>query len=124
MTRSNLYITLSDGTQIDCVADSSSAPEQGYFVESVLFPLIAMDDAEKEMALITEHCTLNELRTNASYRYHINLKTKEVSFHEEVYNHRFDTFKKGRNLTERLTAYYDKMNARNLNHLRKINNPS
>ncbi|WP_426477524.1 hypothetical protein ACP3T3_20235 [Chryseobacterium sp. CBSDS_008] len=39
MTRSNLHITLSNGEEIICVADSSSAPEQGYFVEEILMPL-------------------------------------------------------------------------------------
>jgi hypothetical protein len=36
MTRSNLYITLTNGETINCVADSSSAPEQSYIVESLL----------------------------------------------------------------------------------------
>lgn len=111
MTRSNLYITLSDGTPFNCVCDSSSAPEQGYIMESVLWPLLDLKDPEKEVALLTEHCTLDELRINASYRYHINLQTNEISFHEEVYNFQFDTFKKGRNLTDRLVAYQEKVNA-------------
>jgi hypothetical protein len=38
MTRSNLHITLSNGQQIICVADSTSAPEQGYIVEEVFTP--------------------------------------------------------------------------------------
>lgn len=109
MRRSNLYITLSDGSSFICVADSSSAPEQGYFVESVLMPLLSLKDKDKEIALLTEHCTLNELRINASYRYEINLQTSEFSFHEEVYNFQFDNFKKGRNLTGRIIAYLDKI---------------
>jgi len=109
MTRSNLYITLSDGSSLICVADSSSAPEQGYFVESVLMPLLQLKDKDREVALLTEHCTLNELRVNASYRYEINLQTCEFSFYEEVYNFRFDTFKKGRNLTARVISYLDKI---------------
>jgi hypothetical protein len=109
MTRSNLYITLSDGSSLICVADSSSAPEQGYFVESVLMPLLHIKDKDREIALLTEHCTLNELRINASYRYEINLQSSEFSFHEEVYNFQFDSFKKGRNLTGRVIAYLDKI---------------
>ena len=109
MTRSNLYITLSDGSSFICVSESSSAPEQGYFVESLLIPLLHLKDTENEIALLTEHCTVGEQRTNASYRYHINLQTSEFSFHEEVYNFQFDTFKKGRNLTGRVIAYLDKI---------------
>jgi hypothetical protein len=109
MTRSNLYITLSDGSSFICVADSSSAPEQGYFVESILIPLLHLKDTVKEIALLTEHCTVGEQRVGACYRYHINLQTAEFSFHEEVYNFQFDTFKKGRNLTGRVIAYLDKI---------------
>ena len=47
MTRSNLYIKLTDGSNMNCVADSSSAPEQGFFVETLLLPLLALNDAEK-----------------------------------------------------------------------------
>jgi hypothetical protein len=107
MTRSNLYITLTDGSSFICVAESSSAPEQGYFIESVLIPLLSFKDTEKEIALLTEHCTLAEQRIGAAYRYEINLQRSEFSFHEEVYNFQFDTFKKGRNLTGRVIAYLD-----------------
>lgn len=109
MTRSNLYITLSDGSSLICVADSSSAPEQGYFVESVLMRLLHLKDKDREIALLAGHCTLNELRVNASYRYEINLQKSEFSFYEEVYNFQFDNFKKGRNLTARVIAYLDKI---------------
>jgi hypothetical protein len=109
MTRSNLYITLSDGSSVICVAESSSAPEQGYFVESLLIPLLHLKDKDKEMDLLTGHCTLHELRVNASYRYEINLQSSEFSFHEEIYNFKFDNFKKGRNLTGRVIAYLDKI---------------
>jgi hypothetical protein len=67
MTRSNLYITLSNGKQLKCVADSSSAPEQEYIVENLLLPLLAFDDAEKELAMLNELCTMYELRANAVY---------------------------------------------------------
>lgn len=40
MTRSNLHITLSNGEEIICVAESTSAPEQGYIVEEILTPLL------------------------------------------------------------------------------------
>ena len=46
MTRSNLHIKLSNGKSIICVADSSSAPEQGYIVEQILLPLLSFDDSE------------------------------------------------------------------------------
>lgn len=80
MTRSNLHIKLSNGKSIICVADSSSAPEQGYIVEHLLLPLLSLDDIEKEMYLLSEHCTMDERRINADYRYTIDLTTKEVKF--------------------------------------------
>lgn len=105
MTRSNLYITLTNGKTINCVADSSSAPEQAYIVESLLLPLLALNDTDAELALLGEHCTLNELRTNADYRYEINLQTKVVAFFEERYFYKTDIFRKGENLTRRYTNY-------------------
>jgi hypothetical protein len=48
MTRSNLHIKLSNGKSIICVADSSSAPEQGYIVEQILLPLLSFNDSEQE----------------------------------------------------------------------------
>src|SRR3569623_1051735 len=109
MTRSNLYITLSDGSSFICVADSSSAPEQGYFVENILIPFLQLKDRDKEVALLTEHCTIGEQRINTSYRYEIDLTKSEFSFYEEVYNFQFDNFKKGRNLSGRVIAYLDKI---------------
>jgi|GEM_PF-349076 hypothetical protein len=106
MTRSNLYITLSDGKQLKCVADSSSAPEQGYMVETILIPLLSFNDAEKELALLAEYCCMDDLRVNATYRYAIDLKIKKVCLHEENYNYKTDTFKKGRDLTDRYTNYH------------------
>ncbi|QEM06176.1 penicillin-binding protein [Mucilaginibacter rubeus] len=105
MTRSNLYIILTNGEAIICVADSSSAPEQGYIVEKLLLPLLSLNDADAELALLTEHCALNELRTNATYRYEINLQTKNVAFFDEIYFFKTDIFRKGENLTRRYTAY-------------------
>ena len=105
MTRSNMYITLSDGYKISCVADSSSAPEQGCIVQSLLLPLLALDNSKKEMRLIQEHCTMNELRVNADYRYEIDLTTKTVAFFEERYFHKTDVFRRGENLTDRYDAY-------------------
>jgi hypothetical protein len=106
MTRSNLYITLSNGKKLQCVAESSSAPEQGYIVEQLLIPLLSFDNAEKELALLQEHCTMDELRTNATYRYLIDLQRKEVLFYEENYFYKTDTFKKGKNITHRYTNYH------------------
>jgi len=105
MTRSNLYITLSDGEAVICVADSSSSPEQGYIVENLLLPLLSLNDAEAERALLGEHCAMDELRTNATYRYEINLQTKAVAFFDEIYFYKTDIFRKGENLTRRYTAY-------------------
>lgn len=87
------------------VADSSSAPEQGYFVEQFIIPLLSLKDAEKETALIAEHCTLNEMRVNATYRYTINLQTERIEFFEENYNYQRDTFCPGKNLTDRYLTY-------------------
>jgi hypothetical protein len=106
MTRSNLYITLSDGRKLKGVADSSSAPEQGYIVEELLIPLLSFNDAEKELALLKEHCCMDELRVNATYRYAIDLKKKEVCFYEENYNYQKGTFKLGKNLTDRYANYH------------------
>ncbi|WPU94701.1 hypothetical protein SNE25_04100 [Mucilaginibacter sabulilitoris] len=108
MTRSNLYIKLSNGKKINAVADSSSAPEQGYIVEHFLFPLLRLSDTQKELDLLQETCTLNELRSNATYCYTINLRKKIVRFYEENYDYRTDTFRKGKNLTKRYIKYLQK----------------
>ncbi|RXM63093.1 penicillin-binding protein [Chryseobacterium sp. CH1] len=114
MTRSNLHITLSNGEEIICVADSSSAPEQGYIVEEILTPLLALSNSKRELSLIKKYCTMDERRANASYRYCINLKTKTVTLFEENYNYRTDRFKKGKDLTHRYTSYIETLN--NGNH--------
>ena len=111
MTRSNLYITLSNGRKLQCVAESSSTPEQGYIVEQLLIPLLSFDDAEKELALLREHCTMDELRVNAAYRYLIDLQRKEVLFYAENYFYKTDTFRKGKNLTHRYTEYHTESEA-------------
>lgn len=111
MTRSNLHIKLSNGSNLICVADTSTAPEQGYFVETVLQPLLSLNDAEKELAHLAEHCTMNDRRTNAAYRYFINLQTKAVHFFEENYDYQKDKFSTGNNLTERYLDYLEKIKA-------------
>ena len=78
MTRSNLHIKLSNGKSLVCVADSSSAPEQGYIVERLFLPLLSLDNSEQELEMLKEHCTMDERRANADYRYTIDLTTKEV----------------------------------------------
>jgi hypothetical protein len=105
MTRANLYVTLSDGTQVQCVCDSTSAPEQGFIVEKLILPLLYLKDTSKEIALLNENCTMEELRSNAEYRYMINVRTPEVAFYEERYFHKTGNFRKGANLTERYRAY-------------------
>lgn len=105
MTRSNLHIKLSNGKSVICVADSSSAPEQGYIVENLLLPLLSLYESEKELALLSEHCTMDERRTNATYRYTIDLIQKRVSLYEEHYDYSKDIFRKGRDITERYDNY-------------------
>jgi hypothetical protein len=109
MTRSNLYITLSNGEKIIAVADSSSAPEQGYIVEDLIIPLLSFSNAENELALLKEHCTLNELRINADYRYEIDLQKETVGFYDESYFFKTGVFRKGENLTRRYIAYLEKI---------------
>lgn len=109
MTRSNLHITLSNGRQLQGVADSGSNPEQGYFVEQVILPLLNLGNHKKELALLADHCTLHEQRTNAEYRYIIDLKAKRIAFYEETYIESKDAFKKGIDLTGRYISYLKKL---------------
>lgn len=105
MTRSNLHITLSNGKKITCVADSSSAPEQGYIVERLISPLLALSDATAELELLQEHCTMAERRCNACYRYYIDLQRKSVQMFEENFNYVTERFRRGANLTARYNNY-------------------
>lgn len=105
MTRSNLHIKLSNGKSIICVADSSSAPEQGYIIEQLLLPLLSFNDSNKELALLSEHCEMKDRRVNATYRYVINLTTKGVRLFEENYDYATNTFRKGTEITVRYTDY-------------------
>lgn len=109
MTRSNLHITLSNGKQIICVADSSSAPEQGYIVEKLFLPLLKLDNPTQEIKLLQKHCTMDERRANATYRYYINLLTKEITLFEEHFNYKTERFKKGKDITERYSAYRENL---------------
>lgn len=114
MTRSNLHITLSSGKQIICVADSSSAPEQGYIVEELFTPLLNLNNGMEEIELLKKHCTMDERRANADYRYYINLITKEVTMFEEHFSYTSEKFRKGKEITERYTGYLENLN--NPNH--------
>lgn len=105
MTRSNLHVKLSNGKSIICVADSSSAPEQEDIVENLFLPLLSLEDSEKELLLLTEHCTMDERRVNATYRYTIDLIEKKVRMFEEHYNYQTDTFRKGKEITDRYDNY-------------------
>lgn len=107
MTCTNLHIKLTNGSHIHCVCESSSEPEQGYFVENLLFPLFALNDSEQELDLLTANCAMHQLRMNATYRYIINLQTKAVHFFGENYDYRNDKFILGENLTARLLDYID-----------------
>ncbi|HRP43236.1 MAG TPA: hypothetical protein PLU27_00570 [Ginsengibacter sp.] len=60
MTRSNLHIKLSNGKSIICVADGSSAPEQGYIVEILLLPLLSLSNSEQEFCLLTQSALYDE----------------------------------------------------------------
>ncbi|MDR6513670.1 penicillin-binding protein [Chryseobacterium camelliae] len=110
MTRSNLHITLSNGQHIICVADSSSAPEQGYIVEQVFIPLLNFNSHVQELEFLKKHCTMDERRANATYRYYINLITNEVSMFEEHFNYTSEKFRKGKDITERYTSYIENLN--------------
>jgi len=48
---------------------------------------------------------MNDRRINATYRYVINLITKEVKFFEEYYNYSKGTFKIGKDITQRYDDY-------------------
>ena len=105
MTRSNLHIKLSNGISLICVADSSSAPEQGYIVERLFLPLLSLDNSEQELLMLKEHCTIDERRINADYRYLIDLAIKEVKFFEEHFSYTKLNFRKGKDITERYDIY-------------------
>jgi hypothetical protein len=105
MTRSNIHIILTNGKKIKCVADSSSAPEMGYIVEELILPLFTMENSADELSLLKEHCTMDEQRSNADYRYEINLLTKRVSFFEETYDYGKGRFNRGEDITERYDNY-------------------
>ncbi|RFZ91119.1 penicillin-binding protein [Mucilaginibacter conchicola] len=105
MTRSNMHIILTNGKKIKCVADSSSAPEQGYIVENLIQPLLKFKHASRELELIKEHCTMNEQRINATYRYEINLLTGRVALFTEEYDSGMDRFIRGEDITERYETY-------------------
>jgi len=107
MTRANLRIKLSDGAVVHCVADSSSAPEQGWIVETLLLPLLGLNDAAKELILLEHFCAMHEMRVNADYRYLLNLQTKTLHFFEEGYDYPTDKFLLGANLTLRVLDYID-----------------
>ena len=111
MTRSNMHIKLSNGKIVQCVADSSSAPEHGWIVETLIIPLLALNDAEKELSLLTEWCAMNEQRVNAVYRYIISLPSKTVHFFEENYSYGQDKFYLGDNITHRYDEYIASHNA-------------
>ena len=100
MTPSNLHIKLSDGAFVHCVADSSSAPEQGWIVETLIFPLLDLNDATRELSLLQDTCAMHELRVNADYRYLLNLQKKTVHFFEEGYDYATDKFFLGKDVTK------------------------
>jgi hypothetical protein len=109
MKRSNLYITLSDGSKLFAVADSKSAPEQGYIVEQLLQPLLAINNATKEKELLKEHCCINQLRPNARYDYFIDLQLKEVRFYAVKFDCKSDIFIVLNDLTDSYHAYLKKI---------------
>jgi hypothetical protein len=98
-------MNLNNGKKIICVADSSSAPEQGYIVERLISPLLSLSDAEAELELLKQHCAMDELRANACYRYYIDLQKKTVRFFEEHFNYQTERFKRGKEITQRYYNY-------------------
>jgi hypothetical protein len=48
---------------------------KGFFL-----PLLSLDNSEQELEMLKEHCTMDERRINADYRYTIDLTNKEVKF--------------------------------------------
>ena len=114
MTRSNINIILSNGKKIFGVADSSSAPEQGYIVENFILPLLNLNNSEKEKEIINKYLTVGEKRINSTYRYDINLQTKEVKFFEEDYNYKTDRFIKGKDVSFRYTDYVSSLKTVNV----------
>ncbi|WP_207515980.1 penicillin-binding protein [Longitalea luteola] len=101
MTRSNVYIKLTGGRKLLFVLGSTSSPGQRFIVEKFLTPLLALNDPSKELEWIETFADhVNELHTDASYRYVIDLEKKTVRFYEEHYNHKTGTFWKGKDLTE------------------------
>ena len=110
MTRSNLHIKLSNGKSLICVADSSSAPEQGYIVETIILPLLNYNDNEIELLLLNKHCTMNERRANATYRYTIDLITKDIRLFEEHFDYEKKRFRRGKDITKRYRDYLKTIN--------------
>lgn len=105
MTRSNLHIKLRNCKSILCIADSDSAPEQGYIVEYLILPLLELGNSQKKLALLSEHCTMGERRCNAKYRYVISLITKEVRLFEERFNYEKWSFRKPKDITGKYNDY-------------------
>jgi|GEM_PF-1564290 len=104
MRPTNLLITLSNGKSIIYVAEYSTRPENGYFVQNVLLPLMLLNDSEEEISFLNKHCTLSERRINAMYRYQINLAIKKVKVFEEIYNSYCNIFL-GNEITKRYLKY-------------------
>lgn len=105
MTRLNSYITPTIGDTVICASDSSSAAGQGYRVESLLLPRLSLSEADGERARFNGHCSMNELRCTATSRYQINLQNKTIAFFDQIYSCTTAAFRKGKDLTQRYTAY-------------------
>jgi hypothetical protein len=106
MIRSNVYITLTGGKKLVFVLASNS-PNRGFIIEKFITPLLTWNDAAKELEWIETFADhMNELQTDARYRYVIDLEKKTVRCYEEHYNHKTGTFWKGKDLTEERDLRY------------------
>lgn len=106
MIRSNVYITLTGGRKLVFVLASNS-PNRGFIIEKFITPLLTWQDPAKELEWIETFADrMNELQTDARYRYVIDLEKKTVLCYEEHYNHKNSTFWKGKDLTDERDLQY------------------
>ncbi|HEY1200625.1 MAG TPA: penicillin-binding protein [Niastella sp.] len=100
MIPSNVYTTLTGGRKLVFVLASKS-PNRGFITEKFITPLLTYNDPAKELEWIETFADrINELQTDARYRYVIDLNKKTVRCYEEHYDHKNGTFWKGKDLTE------------------------
>lgn len=89
---------------------AAAHPNRAISLKGFFLPLLSLDNSEQELLMLKEYCTMDERRINAYYRYLIDLTTKEVKFFEEHYSYTNDTFRKGKDITERYYEYLKTIN--------------